>query len=52
MRHTWGRVHKKEAVNMEENKKTVSWLELDDEELKKLTDVSVCMYGKQNQPPK
>lgn len=30
-------------------KKMISWLDLSEDELMKLTDVSVCMYKKQSQ---
>lgn len=32
------------------NEKKVSWLDLSEKELKKLTDVTVCMYGLQDDP--
>ena len=30
------------------NKSEITWLDLSEEELIKLTDVSVCMYGQQS----
>lgn len=32
---------------MEKETKTLSWLEMTEAELEKVTDVSVCMYGRQ-----
>ena len=33
---------------MENNKAPMSWLDLTDEEIMTLSDVSVCMYSKQD----
>lgn len=38
---------KTEENTMEKETKTLSWLEMTEEELEKVTDISVCMYGRQ-----
>ncbi len=35
---------------MTEEKKQLSWVDLSEEELVQLSDVSVCMYNKQKDP--
>ena len=39
---------KRERRTIQTDKKKLSWLDLDEEELLKLTDVSVCMYKEQD----
>lgn len=37
-----------EKANVKKEEKKLSWVELSEEEVLKVTDVSVCMYGKQD----
>lgn len=42
-------INKKDRdLQAESDKKSLSWLEMDEETLFKLTDVSVCMYKRQS----
>lgn len=40
-----------EKVKEKEKEKNIPWMDLSEEEILKITDVSVCMYGKQVGPP-